>query len=225
MEDILYNPVFNALCSGDMRLNLGNDAVKFFDEKISPFAGFEKNYTNGFTDLFKLLPAGRKILYATPGTITSPPGWQLQHAIQGLQFIYEGPGIKKEFPTIQPLGEIHIDQMIALATLTKPGPFAARTIDFGHYFGIFENEKLVAMTGQRLHLQDHTEISAVCTHPDHLGKGYAYTLLQHQLQLIQHQGQQPFLHVREDNKRAITIYQNLGFTISRLMNFYFMKHL
>jgi predicted GNAT family acetyltransferase len=115
--------------------------------------------------------------------------------------------------------------MIELATLTKPGPFASRTIDFGHYHGIFENEKLVAMTGQRLHVQNYTEVSAVCTHPDHTGKGYAYNLLMHQLQLILKQGQQPFLHVKEDNHRAIALYERIGFVVSRQINFYFMKKL
>ncbi|HEV7779710.1 MAG TPA: GNAT family N-acetyltransferase, partial [Chitinophagaceae bacterium] len=110
-----------------------------------------------------------------------------------------------------------------LATLTRPGPFAKRTICFGSYFGIFDNEKLVAMTGQRLHVDNFTEISAVCTHPDHTGKGYAFNLLQHQLQIILQQGQHPFLHVREDNQRAIGLYERMGFTISRPMNFYFMK--
>ena len=131
--------------------------------------------------------------------------------------------MKTEFPDLKPLTEIHLEQMVQLAKLTKPGPFGLRTIEFGYYFGVFEKEKLVAMTGQRLHVQNFTEISAVCTHPEYTGKGYAYTLLQHQLQLILQQDQQPFLHVREDNKRAITLYQRLGFSISRSMNFYFMK--
>ena len=137
--------------------------------------------------------------------------------------MYEGGVIKNEFANVQPLSKMHIDEMVDLATLTKPGPFGKRTIDFGYYHGIFENEKLVAMTGQRLHPKNYTEISAVCTHPDHTGKGYANALMQHQLQLIQQQGQQPFLHVREDNERAIALYQRLGLTISRPMNFYFMK--
>ena len=121
------------------------------------------------------------------------------------------------------LGTEHISQMVELAALTKPGPFGTGTINFGYYHGIFENEKLVAMTGQRLHTGNYTEISAVCTHPEHTGKGYAYTLMQQQLQLILQQGQQPFLHVREDNERAIALYLRLGLTVSRPMNFYFMK--
>lgn len=223
MEDLLYNPVYNALLSGDRHLSSGNNSVKFFDEQVSPFVGFETDYAYGFTELYDILPAGRKILYASPTFIQPPAGWNLRHEIKGLQFVYEaGREPEKNFPGIVPLEQSHITEMVELAALTKPGPFGVKTIDFGYYFGIFENEMLVAMTGQRLHVQNSTEISAVCTHPDHSGKGYAYSLLQHQLQLILQQGQQPFLHVREDNDRAISLYKRLGFTISRNMNFYFM---
>ncbi len=224
MNESLQNPVFNALLSGDKDLSFGNAEVKFFDEAVSPFAGFDESNMKGFRELYEVLPPGRRILYATPTSITQPAGWQLQHDIKGLQFVYEGVGeIKNDFAKVLPLGEMHTDQMIALAALTKPGPFGKRTIDFGSYFGIFDHEKLVAMTGQRLHVKNFTEISAVCTHPDFTGKGYARTLMLHQLDIILQQGQKPFLHVREDNDRAIALYQWLGFSISRKMNFYFMK--
>ncbi len=226
MKDLLHNPVYNALLSGDQHLAFGTDTVKFFDEQVSPFVGFDENYTNGFNDLYDLLPEGRKILYAIPSIITPPPGWLLRHDIKGLQFVYEGlTDMKGEFTRVLPLGEQHIDQMIELARITKPGPFDKRTIDFGSYYGIFMQDKLVAMTGQRLHVENFTEISAVCTHPEYTGKGHAFTLLQHQLQLILQQNQQAFLHVREDNGRAIEIYQRMGFKISRQMNFYFMQKL
>lgn len=224
MKELLHNPVYHALLSGDKHLSFGNEQVKFFDEEVSPFAGFEHDYTKGFSDLYESLSPGRKILYANPSPIAHPTGWQVQHEISGLQFIYKGGRpVQTVFPEVKPLSEIHVEQMVQLAHLTKPGPFAAKTIHFGSYFGIFDKEKLIAMTGQRLHVENCTEISAVCTHPDYLGKGYANALLLHQLQIILQQGQVPFLHVREDNERAIAIYKRLGFVVSRPMHFYFMK--
>ena len=124
---------------------------------------------------------------------------------------------------IQPLLPENAPEMVALARLTKPGPFNLRTIEFGHYYGVFDQHKLVAMTGQRLHVNQFTEISAVCTHPDYTGKGYARALLLHQLRLILAHHQHPFLHVRDNNEGAITMYKKLGFEISGPMYFYFMK--
>ncbi len=115
--------------------------------------------------------------------------------------------------------------MVQLARLTKPGPFAKRTIEFGQYYGVFENGRLAAMTGQRLHIQNFTEVSAVCTHPDFLGKGYAAALVQHQMNLILKDGQIPFLHVRADNERAIAVYERLGFKKQGTMNSYFLKRI
>lgn len=223
MEDILYNPVYHALLTRDANFSKGTGRVKYFDEEVSPFAGFPQDYENGFDDLHKELPPGRKILYATPEIITEPKGWQVLVTLQGIQFVFEGkdPGLPARLPI--PLDNRHVDEMVALADLTKPGPFGTRTIEFGHYHGIFENGKLVAMTGQRLHVGNYTELSAVCTHPDHLGKGYAASLMTHQLNLILSLGQQPFLHVRADNTRAIALYERLGFKENRGMNFYFMK--
>jgi len=224
VNDLLHNPVYHALCTGDQQLSFGTEQVKYYDEAVSPYAGFPDTYPNGFADLYALLPPDRKILYANPVPIAQPEGWFIQHHIEGLQFIYEGPAaIEASFPNIVPLTEEHVDEMIQLVKLTKPGPFGKRTIDFGFYHGIFDNGKLVAMTGQRLHVANYTEISAVCTHPDHLGKGYATALLQHQLQIILEQNEIPFLHVRADNDRAIAVYERLGFRASRPMQFYFMK--
>lgn len=224
MNDLLNNPVYQALISGDRRLSFGKEKAKFFEESVSPFAGFEEDYDKGFEDLYKLLPPGRVILYATPQHVKQHKGWELLDAVKGLQLIFDsiGEAVEKSFDLIS-LDEKDIEQMMDLAALTKPGPFGPRTIDFGNYFGVFEDEKLVAMAGQRLHVEEFTEISAVCTHPDHLGRGYASALVQHQVRLIQQQNHTPFLHVREDNRRAIEMYQRLGFKISRPMNFYVLR--
>jgi ribosomal protein S18 acetylase RimI-like enzyme len=226
VEDKLFNPVYNALLSGDARLSQGTAMVKFFDEQASPFAAFPTGYKKGFGELYDLLPAGRAIIYASPDEIGEPKGWQLKVAMKGLQFVYAGKNnIDEDEVKLVPLSTEHVAEMVQLATLTKPGPFNTRTIEFGHYHGIFENDRLAAMTGQRLHVDDHTEISAVCTHPDFLGKGYAAALMRHQAKFILSQNQIPYLHVRADNGRAIALYERLGFKENRVMNFYFMKRL
>lgn len=224
MEAILNNPVYQSLISGDQSLSFGTEKVKYFDEQVSPFVGIQDGYAKGFDDLYELLPAGRKILFAAPYFIPQPKGWQLLAAVEGLQLVFEKKSnFNTDYHNLVPLQQQHVGDMMDLAALTKPGPFGPRTIDFGHYYGIFEKEKLVAMTGQRLHVFSYSEISAVCTHPASLGKGYATTLVQHQTELILQQQQKPFLHVRADNARAIEIYQRLGFNIRGAMNFFFMK--
>lgn len=224
MDHVLNNPVYYALLSRDAHLGFSAGEVYYFNEEVSPFAGFDKKYSKGFKDLYHALPADRKILYATPQHLDEPPGWQILVAVEGIQFVYtKGPSSIQPAQPIVPLQQQHVEEMVELATLTKPGPFSKRTIEFGHYYGIFDHDRLVAMAGQRLHVEDYTEISAVCTHPDYLGRGYAAALIQQQLDLIYSQGQHPFLHVRADNERAIALYHRLGFEISRQMNFYFMQ--
>ncbi len=224
MDQLLNNPVYHALLSGDAHLGSGTETVKYFDDEVSPFAGFPEDFGKGFDELYQLLPADRRILYATRKQINEPAGWQLTHEIKGLQFVFNGQPIAIDYSLkLVPLESKHIEEMIAMTRLTKPGPFAKRTIEFGHYYGIFDNDKLVAMTGQRLHVNNYTEVSAVCTHPNYLGKGFAAVLLQHQLDLICKSGQHPFLHVRDDNERAIALYERLGFIQNGPMNFYFLK--
>jgi ribosomal protein S18 acetylase RimI-like enzyme len=223
MEDFLNNPVYYALSSGNSHLSLGNGVVKYFDEQVSPFVGFPEDHDSGFAELHQQLPDGRRILYGTRKWIQEPKDWQIMAAVKGLQFLYTGK--KMDTPLLQPvpLHAEHVEAMIQLTALTKPGPFDARTIEFGQYYGFFDKEQLVAMTGQRLHVFNYAEISAVCTHPDHLGKGYAAALIQHQLAIITNKGLKPFLHVRDDNTRAIALYERLGFEENGPMNFFFLK--
>lgn len=63
----------------------------------------------------------------------------------------------------------------------------------------------------------------MCTHPDHLGNGYAYQLLREQIKRILEKGQIPFLHVRNDNVAAVNLYQKLGFVIRTNMIAYVFK--
>ncbi len=109
------------------------------------------------------------------------------------------------------LGVADVAEMMDLTALTKPGPFNRRTHELGTYLGIRRGGKLVAMAGERLKVPGHTEVSAVCTHPDHTGHGYARILMMEVMRRIRRRGETPFLHVREDNVRAIELYRRLAF--------------
>ncbi|MDB5152776.1 MAG: family N-acetyltransferase [Mucilaginibacter sp.] len=224
MKHVLDNPAWNALITSNKHLSNGNEQVKYFDKEVSPFVGLKENSHDNFRILYELIPHNVPVLFITPVEMEIPGPWKVLQFIRGLQMICDA---KAELDEVRlemiPLTDEHIPQMLALTKLTNPGPFAARTIDFGHYHGIFEGDKLVAMTGQRLHIFEYAEVSAVCTHPDHTGRGYARQLLLQQLHRLKAASGTPFLHVRYDNERAIKVYEHLGFSTRREVYFYALQ--
>ncbi len=224
MEHPLNNPVWNALISGNATLARGTANAKFFDAEVSPFAAVVHPSAGNWMELDKLLPPGRRIFLWADQLLNIPAPWKLIRCIPGFQMVYEGAHVNKpERAGIVPLTTDHIPGMLALTKLTQPGPFGTRTIEFGNYEGIFDDEKLVAMTGRRFHCWDYMEISAVCTHPAYLGKGYAKQLLLSQLHQIRNEGAKPYLHVKSDNDRAVAVYQSLGFVVRMPVYFYILQ--
>lgn len=214
MEEVLDNPVWNALISGNSHLGTGSDRVKFFDQPVSSFAGLIENSPDNLLELHEIYASDGPVILWSKEPLSIPKAWKMVDCIKGLQMVYGQPTVLPYNNTnITALTEKDIPEMMALTKLTKPGPFGMRTIEFGNYEGIFENDRLVAMTGQRFHSFDHIEISAVCTHPDYLGRGYAKQLLLSRLKHILASSCRPYLHVREDNERAIHVYKALGFSV------------
>ncbi|MGQ3042301.1 MAG: GNAT family N-acetyltransferase [Brevundimonas aurantiaca] len=103
--------------------------------------------------------------------------------------------------------------MLALATLTRPGPFRSRTRELGPFVGIRRDGELVAMAGRRLRVDGFTELSGVCTHPDHRGQGYAAALSRTVVGEILASGEAAFLHAFADHEATIAFYQSLGFEV------------
>lgn len=220
MAHVLDNPVWNALISGNQALGHGTEQVKFFAADVSPFVGFAAPTIQAFEALHTLVPAGRRLGVVSPEALEIPAQWQLVRSMQVYQMVQEQPvGDQREVaPKLIPLGPEHVPAMLALTKRMNPGPFFSNTIAFGHYAGVFDGNELVAMAGQRLHAGSYAEISAVCTHPDYLGRGYASHLLRYQAQRIRAAGGIPFLHVKTDNAPAIKVYQALGFAVRREMS-------
>jgi len=114
----------------------------------------------------------------------------------------------------------HNEILCDLVNLVQPGYFKNKTILLGDYYGIFKDNQLIAITGERMKMNAFTEVSAIITHPDHTGKGYAKQLITHVVNAIFDQGKTPFLHVAETNLGAIALYEKLSFTTRRKMSFW-----
>jgi ribosomal protein S18 acetylase RimI-like enzyme len=109
------------------------------------------------------------------------------------------------------LGPEHARQALDLALLTRPGPFGPRTPELGEYFGYFEQGRLIAMAGERMHAGEFREISGVCTHPDYQGRGLARRLMLKLMRRQMQRGETPFLHVMRDNVGARRLYERMGY--------------
>ncbi len=113
----------------------------------------------------------------------------------------------------EPLVEADAPEMLALATLTEPGPFFARTHRLGDFIGVKRDGRLVAMAGERMKPDGFTEVSGVCTHPDWRGRGYASGLMRVVAARILARGETPYLHAYAANTGAIALYESLGFSV------------
>jgi predicted GNAT family acetyltransferase len=219
MEHPLDNPAWNASITGNQNLAEGTDTVKCFLPDVSPFAGMIQNTPENFAALYDIVQPKRTVAVFSPRDYKIPEPWKVVNPMKCLQMVYENPAPPATTDLIfTPLNDGHIAAMLALTKLTNPGPFFARTIDFGSYLGIFIDKELVAMAGRRLQPLPYMEVSAVCNHPDHLGKGYASRLIMHQVRLIKAAGGTPFLHVLQSNTNAIKVYEKLGFLTRTAMN-------
>jgi predicted GNAT family acetyltransferase len=76
------------------------------------------------------------------------------------------------------------------------------------------------MAGERMRLDGWQELSAVCTHPDHTGRGYAQRLLSILCNSAYDRGFTPFLHVYADNERAIGVYRRMSFADRTVLPFW-----
>lgn len=213
-QKALDNPIWAALTGEQQYLaNISNFARRFPAE-VTTLAGFAEPGEEAYASLMNLVLPGETIALF----LREPPApsdvWsvKLTPLLQMIQTrIPENHQKAISNHEVTALGAVDSPEMLALAQLTKPGPFGTRTHELGEYFGIRLDGVLVAMAGERLHFTGHTEVSAVCTHPDHLGHGYAGALVAKVASRIRHRGETPILHVRADNARAISVYERMGF--------------
>jgi ribosomal protein S18 acetylase RimI-like enzyme len=213
----LDNPIWTALTTRQTQFAERCDLARRFAPEVSPLGALREPSQDGFDSLARLQNGvGATALFLEP-PVALPAGWTILHQaplLQMVQTIGEAltPDTNKSARDWIELTQTDIPEMMALTELTKPGPFSARTRELGNYIGIRRNGALAAMAGERLRVPGYTEVSAVCTHPDYTGQGLAAGLMGVLVEQIRGRGETPFLHVRQDNERAIELYRRLGFT-------------
>ena len=209
----LDNIIWHALNTSQAYLGKRHKQAAKFLPDVNLLGGFAEPSPENYESLSELLDPNERVGVFLEAPPEPPPGWRIVVALLLLEMVREAgsPSPIEKSGLIAPLNEADVPDMLALTKLTKPGPFAKRTLEMGDYFGIRVNGALVAMAGERLRVPGYTEVSAVCTHPDHLGRGYATMLITLLMQRIRGRGEKPFLHVRADNERAIALYARLGF--------------
>lgn len=149
--------------------------------------------------------------------------WQLETFKPLAQMVCEEPLPMVDGPGIVALGESHRADVLALTALVYPHYFRPRTMELGRYFGIYRDDRLAAMIGERLGTDEYTEMSAICTHPDFTGRGYARRLTAFLTNDTLARGRTPFLHVSHENPHALALYERLGYRLRRDIPFWSLR--
>jgi len=215
--ELLDNVIWNALNSAHAHLSQGDDLARRYNPEFTSLAGLLEPNDAAFESLLQVLN-GAKIGVFLPAQHVLPDSVQLYGCAPVAQMVCENL-IPCKPCSFAELTTADVPQMAALAELTKPGPFASRTIEFGNFIGIKDGDRLVAMAGQRMKLDKMHEVSGVCTHPDYQGRGYARALVYEVAQRIFSSGDTPFLHVRAENAAGIRSYEAIGFRIRHVFTY------
>jgi GNAT superfamily N-acetyltransferase len=205
----LGNPVWYSISETHKDFGIDFGTIKFYHSDYCPFGGFMTfdNIEQSISEYAKLV----NTFFIIGKKPTLPDNLKLNNELICLQMIIHDKIEENIEEQIIKLQEEHIEDLLGLVKIVYPEYFKKKTASLGNYYGIYKNNQLVAVTGERMQMEDYIEVSAVITHPDHTGKGYAKQLVTHAVNAIFEQNKTPFLHVSESNVGAIKLYEKLGF--------------
>jgi ribosomal protein S18 acetylase RimI-like enzyme len=218
---ILDNAAWAALSGPHAHLAERVGRAARYPTDVSPFAALADHADpRSWDDLAALV--GPDAVTPVTAVQAVPESWTIEQGGDGVQLI--ATALHSEpAPEAVRLGLADVPEIFGLIALTRPGPFLPRTVELGTYLGIREGGRLIALAGERLRPPGWTEISAVCTHPDHRGRGLATRLVRAVAAGIRERGDIPFLHAAADNTNAIRLYESIGFTLRRRTRFVLVR--
>ena len=225
----LDNPIWQSLITTHEHFAEIHGKARKFPHEVSVLSGLPEPTPENYDSLAAMMRPGERVGMFLEDPPDPPAPWAIDRTCPLLQMLCEK---RSAFPNAPPamhpefirLTEADVPEMLALTKLTNPGPFGARTHELGDYFGIRIAGTLAAMAGERLRLPGYTEVSAVCTHPDHLGHGYASAVMGVVMDNICSRGELPILHVLPENTRAIQVYERLGFTKRAMLHLAVLRY-
>lgn len=210
----LDRPVWTALAGRQAGFAAGDARALRYRPEINLLAAAADDSPQALAALAALVPPGGKIATVEGAETPVPRGLTVAKQAMLVQMIAAHP-VPAEPVDYLDLGDADAPEMLALATLTEPGPFVEATHRLGKFIGIRVDGRLVAMAGERMRAPGLTEVSAVCTHPDWRGRGLAGKLMRVVMARIAARGETPFLHSYASNAGAIVLYEKLGFRVRR----------
>jgi ribosomal protein S18 acetylase RimI-like enzyme len=215
-ENLFANPVWHALQTKHRRFAISSGEACRYPADVAPFAAVATPSKSALQSLHTLLVPGEYV-WLIGENYPSVPELFCVGNLECLQMVLPEevtpPG---PIPEIVPLSDANGPEMVALTTpLAFPGFFRGRTYEMGSYYGVRSAGELIAMGGERITLDSYSEISGICTHPAHRGKGLAAGLIWQLVRNHRREGVVSWLHVSAENQRAIDLYLRLGFTVVR----------
>lgn len=207
---LLDNPIWSSLTTKHASLAVMQGSAGRYPPQVAPFAAVSVGEPRALTQLELLINGGESV-YLVGVAPEFGAGWHVESAFPIPQLVCSTPAVVRNGPEPVPLTEAHRSDMLALTALVFPGFFRARTVEMGRYIGIYHGRVLAAMAGERMRMDGYQEISAVCTHPEFLGRGYAQRLVALLVNAVLERGDTPFLHTHRENSRALALYDHLGF--------------
>jgi GNAT superfamily N-acetyltransferase len=223
-EDIFVNPIWHALKTRQSRFAQdAGEACRYLTD-VAPFAAVGSHGEEASRQLHSLLKP-HEIVYSMGEPPVEVPGLKVPGTVPGLQMVF--PESSPDGHTRLRRPEIEISRlsckdaadMVELTTIAFPGYFRIRTCEMGTYYGVRVDGRLVSMAGERFAFDRYVEVSGVCTHPEHTGKGYAAALITRLLEDHRRKGWLSCLHLSASNQRALDLYKRLGFVVNREVNF------
>jgi predicted GNAT family acetyltransferase len=220
MTHPLDRPVWSALTTRHADLSEGGPLAKRYRLAIHPFTATADDSPASLKALEELVSADEDALVVQTAPIVLGDAFMPVTTATVVQMIADnGVPLPTVAPArIEPLTHDDAQEMLALAVLTKPGPFTLRAQALGSFWGVKDGGRLIAMAGERLKQPGFAELSGVCTHPDFRGRGFGRALSVFVANAIAARGEVPYLHSYATNADAIRLYESIGFRLRATLN-------